>query len=269
MIRSQTWFVLAVVVLAAAVTLLGESKVLGQIISGATSKNSSDSYPGATLFINLTSTNTSGVTAGGRNFERLSVTGDWDYSLPRTAGNGGVITENFLFFSVGNVPVEIRGFQLAANAKWVNGGGNANDPTTEASVEAFLFEALGGAPNVFVDPQINVVSVDPAANLTGNGFQVYGPNTVFGNLAPFVLAARRNYYLEIDGVTDISVAAFRAFTPSITVTNEFGGAFGQSFTGYDVSFFWVAVPEPSTEVLALCAAVGLSVSGLLQRARRA
>jgi MYXO-CTERM domain-containing protein len=57
-------------------------------------------------------------------------------------------------------------------------------------------------------------------------------------------------------------------TPTVVVTNEFGGDFGDSFTGFSAGFNWATVPEPSTLTLAGLAALGLIGFGVRQRRQR-
>ena len=53
------------------------------------------------------------------------------------------------------------------------------------------------------------------------------------------------YYLRITTDTQITNNNF-GNQPTVVVTNEFGGTFGDSFAGYTVGFDWHDVPEPST-----------------------
>jgi hypothetical protein len=204
--------------------------------------------------------NESATNNSAANIVMLGLTGDWYVPAPiNVAGLHPELTA-LMPFSVGNLPVQISEFELAVDAKWVNGGGNATDPVTKYTITATLYDQQGAlptgtaGPSGYSDPKVKTLPL--SATLTGNGLNVFTLTST--DLAPFVLGSGHNYYLAIDDYTDISVgAAYTNSTPTIVVTNEFGGTFGDSYNGFNASFEWHPVPEPTALVLLTLGAFGL------------
>ena len=252
---------------------------MAQVTSGMTSSASYNTFAAATppsdfSAFNLQATDLSMINGDGRSGnESLQATGDWDLSLaPADVGQGDVYTEGYLPFTVGDVPVQMSNFEVTVNAKWVNGGGDAMVPATEAQAGVILFEQLGASPALGSDIIVAAANAsqqpDFSVTLDGNGLAIYGPETTLGTPSTYVLAADRTYYLYVASVTHIDTTGFLpGNTPSITVTNEFGGTFGDSFSGMNGSFDWVEVPEPSTWALGISAAAGVAAFGWFKRRR--
>ncbi len=213
---------------------------------------SNNPLPGTFTHVNLTGTNNS---AG--NTVDLKLTGDWDYMLQQQAGTGNVYTTAVLPFSVGNVPVQVSNDLLATNAKWVNGGGGATAPTTASGLGEFAFLEPVGAPSAFYTTPLGNV---PPMVQTGNGYTIFQPPATviwpYG-LSSYVLPANTQWEIYLAIFTTIDDSAFIAGFPPITVSNEFGGALGDSFSGFRDSFSWQAVPEPSSSALLAIAACAL------------
>jgi len=205
---------------------------------------------------NETATNNS---AGGT--VSLGLTGDWYVPVP--VGAAGLAPEltGILPISVGNIPVEIDSFDFTPNAKWVNGGGNTTDPVTKWTITATLYQqgatlptGTAGPPG-YGDPKVKTLTYTDT--LTGNGIDIIS-NTSTTDYAPYVLGSGLKYYLAIDDYTSITVGnGYTNSTPTIVVTNEFGGTFGDSYSGLSASFTWHTVPEPSTVALLALGSIGL------------
>jgi hypothetical protein len=191
----------------------------------------------------------------------LTLTGDWYVPVP--VGVAGLAPEltGILPISVGNLPVQIDSFDFTPSAKWVNGGGNTTDPVTKWTITATLYQQgatlpMGNAgPAGYSDPMVKTLMY--SGTLTGNGVDIIN-NVDTTDYAPYVLGSGLKYYLAIDDYTSITVGnTYTNSTPTIVVTNEFGGTFGDSFTGFSASFTWATVPEPSTIALLAAGAAGL------------
>ncbi len=231
--------------------------------------NFGDPAPGAFTHFTTTATNTSLANSVG-----LSLTGDWDYKLPRSPGLGFVRVDGFLTFSVGNVPVEVSDLVVSTHAKWVNGGGNSSTRTTsEARLE--FYERLN--PDDHTGPSI-ARFVQDTASLTGNGYQIVGPivtpGSLNGGVTPgggvFVLSANTDYMLALSLVTFVGNVTFDPlYTPTVSITNEFGGDLGDSFAGFETRFSWHTVPEPAAISLLLFGALALGATHVWQARRTA
>ncbi|MBC7836129.1 MAG: hypothetical protein H7Y88_13670 [Phycisphaerales bacterium] len=193
---------------------------------------------------NLATTETVGLLAAS-----LRARGDWSFMLARENGEFGAPTSAFRVFECGPIPVRLQDMTFTAHAKWVNGGGTNTIPETRFDVNAAIRERVGALPS-FNDPIIlGLGSINNP--LIGNGLTVY--NEAFGGpgLGP-VLAAGRTYYVEMLVRTRITVTGFTEFTPSITVTNEFGGDLSQGvYDGFEVIFGYRTVPAPSVAAMLL------------------
>jgi hypothetical protein len=253
---SFTRFGLVVVTLVAAAVLFQTPRVQGQITNGVTSTTEGDSYTGNggyNFLYNLTATDAS--VAGQVN---LKLTGDFDMNLLQSAGTATVDMYGYLPLSVGDLPVQISNFNLTVNEKRVAGGGGSTIPNkTVGTVDARMYEQLGPIPAAgdpfFIDATPGTAQV---ATFTGNGYQIAATSTS-GAPSSFVLGAKTNYYLKIDDYTNSDNTNWLNVYPSVTLTNEFGGTFGDGFGGDSVSFSWATVPEPSTIALLTLGALGL------------
>ena len=50
----------------------------------------------------------------------------------------------YLAFTTGNFPVEASNFAFNYDAKWANGGGDVNNPSTDWTLNGYLYQQLGG-----------------------------------------------------------------------------------------------------------------------------
>ncbi len=182
--------------------------------------------------------------------------GDWSLAMPRVAESDLVNFAGVLQFTVGNLPVQIQQMTFGVNAKWVNGGGTANLPHTSFSLDVKLNQALIPGMIFLNDPTI--LDIAPTVNpLVGNGLAIH--NDTFAATPGYVLAAGITYYFGVSIGTQIDTTGFTSSTPSIAVTNEFGGNLSSgSFNGFQVDLQWQTVPEPASFVLGAigCAAAG-------------
>jgi len=188
----------------------------------------------------------------------LQFYGDFDWSLPRSSGTAYIDTYGNLPLTVGILPVQVSNFKLKVNAKWVAGGGGYNAPdTTQGSAYGIIYEQLGATPATG-DPYAYGAAAGTArvANFSGNGYQIANTSSN-GDPSTYILGANTNYYLQIDDRTFSDNTTWSNFFPSVTLTNEFGGNFGDGFSGFDVSFSWATVPEPSTIALLTLGGLGL------------
>jgi hypothetical protein len=176
---------------------------------------------------------------------------DWNWNLPRADFSGGMRYSTFVQFTIGALPVRINNVFSSLNGKWVNGGGNGENPVTTVATYLALFELL---------PVSGVVAIDsiayPQHRITGNGLKIVNDATV--TPSGYVLASGRTYFLDFQVVTSISVAGFASTTPSITVTNELGGLLSPGYNGVRAGLEWEVVPAPSAA--GLLALAGLSAA---------
>ena len=218
-----------------------------------------DVQNGGFSFIDLEA---NGTNSGGK--VDLHLTGDWSLPFPRIDNIHGLVdTDARLPFTVGHLPVEIDNFQLVSNAKWVLGGGERDSesisPGAGASV-LFMLTDGGG--------YLTKGGSWASSTLYGNGYNIEPLTTT---LVPgaYVLAPDAVYTLACLVETGFGQGVL-GNAPSITLTNEFGGALEDSFNGFDVVFTWHTVPEPSGLVIAVIGAMGLAAVVLRRRyARRA
>lgn len=110
----------------------------------------------------------------------------------------------------------------------------------------------------------------PAFTQNGNGFS--SENGVAFNSSPstYVLAANTNYTLEVYSNTFFDNSSFISAVPTVTIGNEFGGdLLDPYYLGFNATFDWVTVPEPSTFALGALGLLGVSFAALRQKHRRA
>jgi PEP-CTERM motif len=257
-------FGLVVVTLVAAAILFQTPSAHGQITNGATSTNYEFSYTGgAGSLLSLFGLTATGANAAGSN--SLTLTGDFDDSLPSVPGQASIDIYGYLPIAVGNLPVQISNFQLNVNAKWVNGGGSATAPNpTRGSLFAAIYQQLGAPPVAPNNPgpggpQVTYSNAATVATIVGNGYQIAPLTTTAGNPSTYVLAAQTNYYLMIDDHTFSDNSMWDNTMPSVVLTNEFGGPL-DGFSGFVASYSWTTVPEPSTLALLAIGSIGLLVA---------
>ena len=261
--RSSTRFVWAPLCLAAIVGLWTPSAAVAQIqdIQIPTTLFSDYYYdvdlnplPGTFTYLDLAATD---LSAG--NVVEMQFNGDWNYKLPRVAGLGSVFTSARMEFSVGNVPVRMSDIGMDVEAKWVNSGGNSTTPETSVAPFGYVLES----------PDFRFVLVPDLYSypydVIGNGLIIVGPDSYPGTPSQFILAPNTIYYVEVDIFTNFYNSTFSIDDPTVTITNEFGGALGDSFDGYRISFAWTPVPEPGTWALA---SVALAALGAIAWRRR-
>jgi hypothetical protein len=203
----------------------------------------------------LASSTSAGNTVG------VKLVGDWSFRPTRPPATSSSVTSTVtdrvtLPFSVGNVPVRVDTLLIEYDAKWVNGGGRAPTsglptPTTNMSVEAVVYEGSLNGPRPFL-------GFATAPTLVGNGVRLFeGTAGAFTGDLPYVLAANTDYLLALTVETNIVASDYTESTPTITVTNEYGGNLSApTFEGYAASFTWQTVPEPGAAALALLAGLG-------------
>lgn len=175
----------------------------------------------------------------------LGTTGrtDWNWQLPRSNFNGSVSQGQYATFTVGPLPVQIGELRYRINGKWVNGGGNTNNPLTTVNWNVAINEYISGFGNV------TVASLSPTGAFiqNGNGYMVLDESA--SKSSGFVLAAGRQYTLAFEMLTTVQVDNWNNSTPNITVTNEFGGGWAPGFNGAYAAFTWETVPTPGAGTL--------------------
>jgi hypothetical protein len=229
---------------------------LGQIIIQNGGPNSGASGPGLGTWTYSDISATGGTTPNLFNYTTSANSRiDWNWQLPRNNLSNYVSHGLYLTFTVNPLPVSVSSLFYSINGKWVNGGGNGVNPTTTVNWRARIGEFVPFVGNV------DVASLTPAQppSLVGNGLMILNQSDSVA--ANYVLAAGRTYTLAIDLNTYVDVSNFAPTTPSISVTNEFGGPWAPSFGGMSVGFNWQIVPAPSTAGL-------LALAGLAATRRR-
>ncbi len=187
--------------------------------------------------------------AAGGGSVSLDLTGDWSLKMPREDSEGRVRARGSTPFTVGPLPVRITDFTFTYNAKWVNGGGTATIPETWFSYQGSLWENPG-FPNIFIT---GVGTLNES--LVGNGLTIIdgSEDDPIGS----ILAVGANYYLELKIDTLVLLKGMTLNTPTVTVTNEFGGDLS-AFDGFGVRIEYEVVPAPTASiVLAGCGALTL------------
>ncbi|MBC7773342.1 MAG: hypothetical protein H7210_12665 [Pyrinomonadaceae bacterium] len=174
---------------------------------------------------------------------RLNLRGDWSWATPRADALGQVTASAYYEFTCGSLPVELFGLSFDSNAKVVNGGGNGTLPQTQWIYQASIRERIGNSVDTH-DPAL--YSVSRRGELTGNGYRV--SDELAGPASGPVLAVGRSYYMLLEARVGFDVTGFTPQTPSITVTQEFGGELS-NYRGFELNMSWRVVPSPGSGAL--------------------
>ena len=255
---------LAAPVVAILIVAAFDTSARAQLTNGATFAGGNI---GASPFVVSDSFNDQATDLSGANFDSLQVTDDWYLGMPKQGvSSGSVLVHGELPFTIGNIPVQASDFQVEYNAKWVNGGGTATNPFTTWTVTGFLKYETGATPDSS-DPVVYQFGV--TNSLTGNGYTIDTQSGPAPPPAAYVLGSNSNYYLQITVNTAVTIDnTFTNQNVPVVVTNEAGGTFGDSFSGFNVSFDWHTVPEPGSMTMAVVAAASLTAFALIARRRK-
>jgi PEP-CTERM motif len=158
-------------------------------------------------------------------------------------------------FHVGPVPVEAT-LTMHVNAKLVNGGGTAAEPTTDLSWGTSLHYDLDGDHSVSSgDVAVPAFSLSTGTQLVGNGLTVIDDTQTM--TASFILAPEFDYILQLHQYHSLSDLPLVPLASTI----EAGGE--TSYSGITMTLNATPVPEPAT--MALLALGGVA---MLKRRRR-
>jgi hypothetical protein len=211
--------------------------------------------PGGFSYLNVGQNSQSGA-----NSISLTQTGDWTFGPMSQNTNGTATALSYVQFQVGNLPAIVSSMTILYNAKWANGGGANGTTSTAPSVYLDIYEDVGSNGPDAQDRQVVGIGTT-LAFLDGNGFRIYQDST--SSDVNYVLAANTSYYLQIQSRTGITIANVGANTPSISITNEFGGPLSQgTFSGFQGSIAFHTVPAPGSAALTLA---GLSLGARRRR----
>jgi hypothetical protein len=173
----------------------------------------------------------------------LDVTGDLSLTFPHTSKIRAVADTNaFMPFAVCNAPMQVGNLQLTSNVKWVFGDG---DPAPEARASR-----AGGRVQFILDEGFRAnrgaaaeIGQWPSGQLVSDGFQIEPPTNTSAACA-YVLAPHTTNTLGPFLETGFTLGT-RGDVPSVTLTNESGGAMGDPFAGFGACFTWHTMPAPS------------------------
>ncbi len=258
---ARTWRIAVkpqILILAAFCTVVVSNASRGQIVAVANPMTdfSVASTGSPMMSFNDNNGGTAVVNEGDRELS-LSYKGDWSLSLDRQPQYTIARFSAYVPFFVGNTPVRVEDFGMIWNAKWVNGGGvnegstHSANPSTYWWISASIKEPLGNMINDFDPTLISTVYNTQSNPLLGNFYRV--ENNLTSDDGFTVLSAGETYYLRLRATTYIDATFFNPNTdPTITITNEFGGALSHDiFGGFTAGFDWRPIPEPATTGLLL------------------
>ncbi|MDP6635646.1 MAG: PEP-CTERM sorting domain-containing protein [Phycisphaerae bacterium] len=247
----------ALVVVAAAVVLLGAGRTShGQVSYDAIA---SWSHGYNTIGMDLTWGGNAVVPTATTTANGFTMTYDATivptYPIPDPPGPVFWGLEGFQSFRVGPVPVQAS-LTMHFNGKLVNGGGDADHPTTSLGWSAALYYDLDDNNMVSTgDVPIGAFSLASSQTVVGNGLSVINDTqTMTGT---FILSPEYDYLLRYHqswSVTDLP-------TVPMSSTLEVGGV--TNFSGITMTLTGTPVPEPTT----LCLLAG-SALAVLRRRRR-
>jgi len=187
----------------------------------------------------------------------MAISGAYTTQLPREDYFGQTNLDVFISFVTGNIPVQVSDFRLRSAGKVVNGGGNAETPSTLVGAAGVLWEYEDGDANGNYTVGETAYLAQIVGNvfhtgLTGNGFTPYGYGAL--NESTYVLAANTTYVMQFRTADLISQSGLGS-SPSVAVTNE--------IFEDRLEFDYEAVPEPASMI-----AIGIGMLGTLRRRRR-
>ncbi|MEK6703504.1 MAG: hypothetical protein AABZ53_14685 [Planctomycetota bacterium] len=204
--------------------------------------------------INLIDSNSSAGKEFAAGSAALWAKGDWSVNFGPGSGPRSWINYTFtawVSITIGRVPVRVSDLTFDRNAKWVNGGGTAINPTTVVNYTAGIWEEI---PGNTTESWPLIIGQSSGITVTGNNLRTVDNSTT--SPLSYILAAGGSYSLEIRVNTSTTLRNMKVNDPTISVTNEFGGDWSaDTFRGFKVGFNWATVPTPGT--LAPMALLGL------------
>jgi len=158
-------------------------------------------------------------------------------------------------FRVGPVPVQ-AGLAMHVNGKLVNGGGDADLPTTSLGWGASVYYDLDDNNMVsFGDVAIGAFSLSSNEMVIGNGLSVIDDTQTMGDT--FILSPEYDYllrYYQYWSIGDL---------PTVPMSSTFEAGGETNYSGITMTLTATPVPEPT----ALCLLAG-SALAVLRRRRR-
>lgn len=197
-------------------------------------------------------------TAGAGTFS-LSQRGDWTYGPTTVVESGRVITDSWITFTVGALPVEISSIGLSYSSKVGVGGGNdRNIISVNPFYDAGFFEDNGttgpGGGDIGVGFNASYFNDIPVA---WNQFREFSGTD--SATSPAILAANTSYYLRLRSAVNISITRVGSPQAGITVTHEFGGTLtAPAYNGFTAVVNYRTVPTPGAAALLAMGALGVA-----------
>lgn len=218
---------------------------------------------GATIVEDLSTTTSyaqqSQTSTSGLGTFSLSQRGDWTYGPTTSVEAGRVITDSWITFTVGALPVEISSMSLSYSSKVAVGGGNdrniiAANPFYEASILQDNGTAGPGGGDIPVGFGATFFNETPVA---WNQFREFsGSESTTGTR---ILAANTSYYLQLRSLVSINITRVGTPQAGITVTHEFGGTLTQpTYNGFTAIVNYRTVPTPGAAALLAMGGLGIA-----------
>jgi len=160
------------------------------------------------------------------------------YPPPDPDGTIGWNLQGIGYFHVGPVPVRAT-LSMHVNGKLVNGGGDADHPSTALGWGTSLYYDLDGNHQISVgDVRVPEFTLNANTTLVGNGLRVVDDTQTMS--PSFILAPEYSYLLTVGQSWSISDL------PSGPMASTFEAGGETSYSGITLTLAATMVPEPAT-----------------------